>query len=55
MGESEVKPLLAAMDTVGVERTVVLGSPMYTFILGMSGFTHYDDNNQMLLLVGRST
>ena len=29
MGDSELQPLLSAMDNVGIERTVVLGSPVY--------------------------
>lgn len=49
MGESELAPLLASMDTVGIERTVVLGSPIYTFQLGQNGFTQYDDNNNTVL------
>jgi len=49
MGDSELEPLIAAMDTVGIERTVVLGSPIYTFKLGMNGFTEHDANNEAVL------
>ena len=37
------------MDNVGIERTVVLGSPVYTFKLGTNGFTRHDDNNEVVL------
>ena len=49
MGDSELQPLLSAMDNVGIERTVVLGSPVYTFKLGTNGFTRHDDNNEVVL------
>ena len=49
MSESELAPLLSAMDQTGIERTIVLGSPIFTFLLGNNGFTHYDENNDLLL------
>ena len=44
-----IPDLLAAMDNVGIERTVILGAPIYTFLLGRYGFYGHDTNNVAVL------
>ena len=45
----ELPKLITGMDNMGIERTVVLGSPLHTFALGQTSFTHYDENNDRVL------
>jgi uncharacterized protein len=49
-----VPPVLAAMDQVGIEKVVVLGSPTYTFFMGPTGFTGHDANNAAVLSMAKA-
>lgn len=49
MGATEAPPMIAAMDNLGIERTVILGAPIYTFLLGKNGFTEHDANNMAVI------
>jgi predicted TIM-barrel fold metal-dependent hydrolase len=47
---SDVPKLLAAMKSAGIRKTVLLGSPSFTFTLDpRTGFAGYAANNEMLL------
>lgn len=47
---AELPKLLAAMDAVGIGKTVLLGSPAFTFTLNpVSGFAGYAANNETVL------
>jgi len=44
--------MLAAMDEVGIEKTILMGSSIFTLTLNQSlGFTRYDENNEELLRI----
>ncbi|HIJ64452.1 MAG TPA: amidohydrolase family protein [Candidatus Hydrogenedentes bacterium] len=48
----EAPKLLAAMDRVGIEKTLLMGSSWFTITLNHSvGFTRYDENNEGLLRI----
>ncbi len=50
--EAEVPKLLAVMDALGIERTVLVGSSWFTITLNEDvGFTRYDENNEALLRI----
>lgn len=50
--EAEVPKLLAVMDGLGIERTVLVGSSWFTITLNEDvGFTRYDENNEALLQI----
>jgi len=50
--EAEVPKLLAVMDDLGIERTVLVGSSWFTITLNEDvGFTRYDENNEALLRI----
>lgn len=47
---SEIPKLLAAMDAVGIRKTILVGSPLFTFTLNpTTRFAGYTTNNDMLL------
>lgn len=44
--------LLAAMDELGIEKTLLMGSSVFTLTLNQNlGFTRYDENNEELLRI----
>lgn len=50
--EGEAPKLLAVMDGLGIERTVLVGSSWFTITLNEDvGFTRYDENNEELLRI----
>ncbi|GMV95028.1 MAG: hypothetical protein AMXMBFR82_48060 [Candidatus Hydrogenedentota bacterium] len=50
--EAEAPKLLAVMDDLGIERTVLVGSSWFTITLNEDvGFTRYDENNEALLRI----
>ncbi len=50
--DTEVPKLLAVMDELGIERTVLVGSSWFTITLNEDvGFTRYDENNAALLRI----
>lgn len=52
--EENVEKLLEANDKVGIEKTVLLGSPIETLLFdGSEGFSRYDENNQVLLDIAK--
>ncbi|MBI4560309.1 MAG: amidohydrolase family protein [Candidatus Hydrogenedentes bacterium] len=51
----EAPKLLAAMDQVGIAKTVLVGSSWFTITLNQKvGFTRYDQNNEELLKIVRA-
>lgn len=49
----EAPKLLRAMDRLGIQKTVLLGSPSATFDPGASGFGGYEANNEEVLEIAR--
>ncbi len=48
----DVPKMLAAMDAVGIGKTCLMGSSLFTLTLNQNvGFTHYDENNEQLMKV----
>jgi predicted TIM-barrel fold metal-dependent hydrolase len=48
----DVPKMLAAMDAVGIGKTCLMGSSLFTLTLNPSvGFTHYDENDEQLLKI----
>jgi predicted TIM-barrel fold metal-dependent hydrolase len=49
---NEVQKMIAAMDAVGIQKTVLMGSSWFTLTLNQKvGFTRYDENNEELLRI----
>ena len=49
-GEGNVGQLLAAMDSAGIAKTVLVGSSWFTLALyERAGFSRYDENNEVIL------
>ncbi len=46
---ASLEKLREGMRRSGIERTLLLGSPRFTFVLGDAGFTDYDENNEFVL------
>lgn len=52
--DQDVEKLLQANEKVGIEKTVLLGSPKETLLFdGSRGFSGYDENNRVLLDVAK--
>lgn len=49
----EIPRFFEVMEGIGVQRTVVLGSPHATFVYGADGFYDEDKNNQQILEMAR--
>jgi len=48
----DVPKMLAAMDAVGIGKTCLLGSSLFTLTLNPKvGFAHYDENNEQLMKI----
>jgi predicted TIM-barrel fold metal-dependent hydrolase len=53
--EREAPQLLRAMDTVGIEKTVLVGSSWFTITMDpTAGFTRYDLNNEEILRISET-
>ena len=54
-GEANADALLREMDTLGLARTVLLGSPWFTIALyEQAGFTRYDENNAAIVAMAQA-
>lgn len=49
----ELPKFFKAMDATGIEKSVILASPMYTYRLGSAGFTDYKENNEEVVAMGK--
>ncbi|MBX3180885.1 MAG: amidohydrolase family protein [Candidatus Hydrogenedentes bacterium] len=54
-GEENLEALLSQMDALGIGKTVLVGSPWFTFALyERAGFTRYDENNAALVAMAQA-
>jgi predicted TIM-barrel fold metal-dependent hydrolase len=54
-GRENTEVLLREMDTLGIGRTVLLGSPWFTISLyEQAGFTRYDENNAAIVAMAKA-